>query len=557
MLAARHHRLLTALIITILLSLLSFNLIQAAPSYTFHFIPDSSYSQGDTRVALHIIPGMSLPGASEDPVRVIWKDPLGNVVSYCASGNCGPIYDQSIGTNGSLLWREFYFYITGQYRLSGTYTAIVMHRVINGGVFYEQELFTTTFTISGGVTPPPDDVRDPDFGEDGIVLGDFESFLPHALIALQPDGKIVACGNGDSDIVVARFNSGGSLDPTFSQDGLVSTDLGTAYPYCNAVALQSDGKILVTGQSDQDLVLARYTPAGSLDTGFGSGGVVHTRMNDWNIGLAVVVQPDGKILVAGHSYDDGYTAGDFLLLRYNSNGSLDTAFGNGGAAIIAFATNYINDQATSIALQTDGKIVLTGESSRHLVLVRCLPDGSPDSSFGWDGIVYQTGFEAGEALALQPDGKIVVASSENYSGERYRFAVLRYNPDGSLDADFGAAGVATTTFDGAEPSSHARAVIVLGNGKIVAGGNHNPDGSLGYFALAQYLPDGSLDTAHETGGRMLTDVSSSRDYAYALALQPDGKVILAGRVASYQFAMVRYDLGTLFNLYIPVVSKSP
>lgn len=329
----------------------------------------------------------------------------------------------------------------------------------------------------------------------------------------------------------------GALDPGFGSGGTVTTTIGSGGSEVHALAIQSDGKIVAAGEtavaSAGDFALARYNVNGTLDTGFGSGGAVTTAVGSlWSLARAVAVQPDGKIVAVGGSYDGSEY--EFALVRYNASGSLDTTFGTGGEVVTPIVASG-GGEAYAVALQTDGKIVVGGSSgdNRDFVLARYNPDGSLDTGFGASGIV-QTAIGVLRALALQPDGKIVAAGGSGF------FALARYNSDGSLDASFGTGGTVTTDPIG---QGFGNALALQADGKIVVGGTiaiSGPFGSSSSFALLRFTADGTLDTQFGTMVSYLTTPSMA---ASALVQQSDGKVVLAGYYDSnmYGFALARYN----------------
>jgi uncharacterized delta-60 repeat protein len=325
----------------------------------------------------------------------------------------------------------------------------------------------------------------------------------------------------------------------------VRTDFGSdRNDWGNALALQIDGKIVVAGRSypstgaNNDFALARYLPNGMLDTGFGNTGRVLTDFasDSEDAAFALALQPDGKM--AGYAASD-----DFALARYSINGTLDPNFGHHGLVTTDFG-NGRDDRANAIALQPDGKIIVAGSSynSRDLdfALARYLPDGTLDPDFGQQGTVLT---DAGsgrsgviEALVLQADGKILVAG---YVAPDHDIALARYLPNGMLDPSFGHHGLVTTDF-GSGRTALAYALALQPDGKIVVAGFSVSTAGFMDLALARYRPNGSLDPTFGSGGKVLTDiVSGDHDAAYALALQPDGKIVVAGYAAS-DFALARY-----------------
>jgi uncharacterized delta-60 repeat protein len=377
------------------------------------------------------------------------------------------------------------------------------------------------------------------FGTDGKVTTDVKiAFDTGQSVVLQSDGKIVVAGfavNPDAtfDFALVRYNSDGSLDSSFGTGGKVTTDFSTV-DYGRSVALQSDGKIVVAGFTNNDFGLVRYNSDGSLDTSFGTGGKVTTDFNgDYDDGYSVTVQSDGKIVVAGRARGSNNINDDIALVRYNSNGSLDTSFGTGGKVTTDF--NGSTDFGQSVALQSDGKIVVAGEAftpgvyGSDFALARYNSDGSLDTSFGTGGKV-TTDFDGnsgnGQSVTVQSDGKIVVAGYFSTSSYILDFALARYNSDGSLDTSFGTGGKVTTDFNGGYDIGFS--VTVQSDGKIVVAGYATNSSGNKDFGLVRYNSDGSLDTSFGTSGKVTTDFNGNSDSGYSVVLQSDGNIVVAG-----------------------------
>ncbi len=339
----------------------------------------------------------------------------------------------------------------------------------------------------------------------------------------------------------------GDLDSSFAGDGRQTTDFHGGFDSGRAVVVQADGKIVVAGSanqsatpgSDPDFALARYNADGSLDGSFGDGGKQTTDFAGGDdAGRAVAVQADGKIVVAGSSdYDFGSSGYDFALARYNADGSLDGSFGDGGKQTTDFAGN--DDYGNGVVLQADGKIVVAGSSGNDFALARYNADGSLDGSFSGDGRqTTSIGFSGGgRAVAVQADGKIVVAG-HSFQGDATGedFALARYNADGSLDGSFSGDGTQTTDFAGND--DHGNGVAVQADGKIVVVGAGREGFARG-FALARYGADGSLDSSFSGDGRQ-TNFSGGRYLATAVAVQADGKLVVAGGGGD-DFVLARYN----------------
>jgi uncharacterized delta-60 repeat protein len=414
-------------------------------------------------------------------------------------------------------------------------------------------LFAMLLTSSAQAQPG---VLDPSFGAGGKVTTAIGSSSDAAqAIALQPDGKLVVAGGSVNgalyDFALARYYPDGSLDAGFGAGGKLTTAIGAGIDEAHDLALQPDGKIVAAGRSwigsNDDFSLARYNPNGSLDASFNGTGKVTTPIGSgFDVANALVRQPDGKLVAAGYS-DNGSNL-DFALARYNPNGSLDTSFNGTGKVTTAIGSGY--DAADALAVQPDGKLVVAGYgsngSNNDFALVRYNPNGSLDTSFGTGGKVTTAigpGHDTASGLALQPDGKIVAAGG-SIDGNGH-FALVRYNANGSLDTSFGTGGKVTTAIGSSDDSAHG--LVLQPDGKLVAAG-YSWNGSNNDFAVARYNADGSLDAGFGAGGKLTTAIGAGMDEAYGLALQPDGRLVVAGKSwnnSNPDFALARYVGGTL------------
>ncbi|MFN6487676.1 DUF4347 domain-containing protein [Nostoc sp. DedQUE02] len=384
------------------------------------------------------------------------------------------------------------------------------------------------------------------FGNGGIVTTTSNIYAKS--VAIQPDGKIVVFG-GFSQFDLARYNIDGSLDANFGSAGIVNTSIGSGTEDGYSVALQSDGKIVVAGyiwgDSNQpnrpDFALARYNTDGSLDSSFGNGGKLITNFGE-DFGHKVLVQSDGKIILAGYI---GNGNADYVLLRYNTDGSLDTSFGNGG--------KVNGTKGYAVAIQSDGKIVVGGRDSNgsdiKFALTRYNTDGSLDTSFGNSGrVVAAIGTVGGEVhtIAIQADGKIVAAGRVwkyvNYtSSNQNDLAIARFNTDGTLDANFGDGGKVITPLS-ANTDDRANSLSIQQNGKIVVGGYiESETNSLNRrTVLLAYNADGTLDSSFGTGGQVITPLWSQYDETNVVATQSDGKIVVVGQFDKSYFAVARF-----------------
>jgi uncharacterized delta-60 repeat protein len=400
---------------------------------------------------------------------------------------------------------------------------------------------------------------DGSFGTGGKVTTDFVGSGDDdaAAVAVQLDGKLVAAGqatiNGGLDFALARYSSNGTLDAGFGRSGKVTTDFGSIFERATSVAVQRDGKVVAAGgaviNSFNDFALARYNSNGTLDTSFGTGGKVITDFEGVSAeAYSVAVQTDGKIVVAGEANIDG--GDDFALVRYNSNGTLDTTFGTGGKVTTDFGLlqqGFSYALAYSLAVQPDGKLVVAGQASINGVydfaLARYNSNGTVDTTFGTDGKVttnFASPFDGAFSVAVQPDGKIVAAGFA-FLNRGVDFALARYNSNGTLDASFGTGGKVTT--DIASPNDGAFTVAVRRDGKIVAAGRTFINGGF-HSGLARYNSNGTLDATFGTGGKVTTSFGGYDDQVSSVAVQADGKIVEAGGATlngGSDFALARYN----------------
>ncbi len=362
-------------------------------------------------------------------------------------------------------------------------------------------------------------------------------------VVIQPDGKIVVTGkNGNGKIIVIRYNSNGSYDTSFANGGIYEATNITVFAASTAIALQEDGKIVVSGiyamsGNDNAYLLIRLNSDGSPDTTLGGQGFVITNPSPGNdMTRDIAVQPDGKILICGSVNDMGANGSDIGLVRFLPNGALDLTF-NGNGIVITSIT--VAEQGYALKLQTDGKIVILANSddgntsTYYQALVRYLPDGTLDPDLGTDGIALENlnglYFSFGD-LAIQPDEKIITANSIGSNGTfTYSFTVARFLRDGSPDLNFGTNGKTVIISD---TTNSAQALEIQSNGKIIVVGHTNVPGNGLDILVARLNPNGSLDTTFGNGGRVFTQVAPAplSDYSFDVALQADGKIVVAGKM---------------------------
>ncbi|MBC8124370.1 MAG: hypothetical protein H7X70_01430 [Candidatus Kapabacteria bacterium] len=393
---------------------------------------------------------------------------------------------------------------------------------------------------------------DPSFGKAGIVstrIGLGNNYCK--AVVVQEDDKIVVAGNTQNDVALIRYHSNGSLDTSFGTGGVVTTSISGGGDVTNGIAIQSDGKFVLVGYSgifpNYDVLLVRYSEDGALDESFGTGGTVLTNIGaKGDQGHAVAIQSDGKIVVAGN-YDNG-TNSDIVLVRYTENGKLDSSFHNDG--IVTTGVGPAGEIARSVAVQSDGKILITGYSytpksfAYEFVIVRYAMDGSLDSSFGINGIVTTdivSQNDYGESIVVLNNGKIIVGGY-SFSGN---LSVAQYDSSGRLDPLFGVDGKVTLPFGCMYQNDYS--IAMQTNGKILLCGYSTLRSANSDFAMARFTDRGLLDPTFGVGGVITTPIGIADDVATAVAIQKDGKIILAGTSfdgTSNVITVVRYRIPT-------------
>jgi uncharacterized delta-60 repeat protein len=396
-----------------------------------------------------------------------------------------------------------------------------------------RDSLTVAFTANGAL--------DTGFNGTGYRIEDVGGALASAEgSARQADGKVVLAGtmtvtsNGGTGPAVksgvfARYLTDGTLDTSFGTSG--RSFVG---PQLNAVAIQSDGKIVGAGFSLVNpagsavpaVSVVRLNADGTPDTTFGTNGVVTvTPIGADENAYAVAIQADGKIVVGGVVRHGVFL--DSLFLRFTGTGALDTTFNGTGRKELAISTG--SDAVEAIALQSDGKIVSAGwaeisGTQDSFAVARLNTNGTPDAAFGASGDGFVTIHfgalnSSAYALAVRPDGKLVVGGKVT-TLPTDDFAMVRLLANGTLDASFGTAGAVTSDF-----GNHDRifALALLTSGKIVAAGENG-----GFFAIAQYLANGTLDTAFGSGGVVALPVNAGADYATGVVVGSDGSLFVSG-----------------------------
>jgi uncharacterized delta-60 repeat protein len=366
-------------------------------------------------------------------------------------------------------------------------------------------------------------------------------------VAVDAQGRLVVAGYSGGypnfKIAVARFLPNGALDPSFNGTGYEITPIGT-FSRGRSVAIDSQGRIVVAGETGTDFAVLRYLPNGTPDPDFGTAGITTTPFGATSQAtpLSVVIDPAGRIVLGGYAYNG--SDDDFALARYTDRGQLDSNFGTGGKVVTPVGSN---DEINALAIDAQGRIVAAGyaydgmTTNIRLALARYTDRGDLDSTFGAGGKSVQpvlTGDDEATSVAIDPQGRIVVGSHSGLVPNQ-EFAVWRFTTDGNPDASFGGGRVVSPIGQlGVEVA--ANAVAVDAHGRILLAGQAY-NGSNTDFALTRYDANGVLDPSFGSGGEVLTPLgSSSGDGASSMTIDAQQRIVLAGYGGSGGFALARY-----------------
>jgi uncharacterized delta-60 repeat protein len=343
----------------------------------------------------------------------------------------------------------------------------------------------------------------------------------------------------------------GTLDPSFDEDGRVTTETGDDFSTAEALIQQADGKLVAVGISkdlftNERFSVVRYNADGTPDTGFGETGIVNTIVGLGNAAaFAVAQQEDGALIVAGRSFN--ITDDDFTLVRFTPSGVLDTSFN--GTGTVVTPVDFADDGAFAVVQDSSETVTAAGFSSisgtDNFALVRYNLNGTLDTRFSSDGKVTtdfgNEGNDVAFALIRQSDGKLVAAGFSD-NGNNEDFAVARYHTDGSLDTSFNRDGLIRT--DIGSGLDHALSIVQQSDGKLVAAGYSEINGA-NVIALVRYNSNGTLDKSFSKNGKVTTAIGSIDDRAFKVLQLPDGKLLVAGYTQTAEddtnFVLVRYN----------------
>jgi uncharacterized delta-60 repeat protein len=414
---------------------------------------------------------------------------------------------------------------------------------------------------------------DAGFGKKGIDTFTVSRILPPTYqgayfrsVTVQADGKILLAGsawyvagvNYLSNVLLMRLYANGAIDSSFGDNGTVRTNInsstGLSVDEANDIKLQTDGKIVVAGQSydyvQHRFLVVRYNADGSIDSNFGLGGpnLVAIGVSD-DEALSLDIQSDGKIILAGKSYQSGGFSYRVALARFNTNGFLDNSFGTSGTVTTNLSSGA--DIANDVAVQADGKIVTggytfnTASSQNNILCIRYNSNGRVDSSFGSAGNVIvdvQGKDDAANNILLQPDNKILLGGYATGADNVNNFLSLRLKTDGTPDNSFGVNGIQTTSIF--NQGDIAYSMSLLSNGKFLLAGQTNA-GASKYISLARYKQNGITDSSFANQGRSITGVGSSDDVAYKMLNVPWDKSLLVAGTANGYWVLAKFNPRTL------------
>jgi len=429
--------------------------------------------------------------------------------------------------------------------------------------------------MSAAAAPAATDFLDPDFDGDGRVIIPITGTNQIARdVAIQPDGKLIIAGydkwgTSDYDAILARVNPDGSLDGTFGAGGIVTTALSSGNDAIYAIALQSDGRIVAAGLTTEAggnvAVIMRYNANGSLDTGFGHNGMVTTSLrSDESFFLSVAVLDDDRIVAGGTLVPPSASARPwtFLLARYQPDGAPDTTLGGSGIVTTTIPGGDAN--SWDMAVQSDGKIILAGYvgvsgGGTDFALIRYNADGSLDTGFGASGIVTQSlGLgDYGYGVSIQSDGKIVLGGLAGGAG-----GLARYNTDGSYDNSFGP--ITSTNFVTMVVPGYNSSVFIetalQADDSIVAATRMSGGSGPSAVGITGFDRNGHPDPLFGPYGVITTTNGTHAGSSYALLTQPDRKVVLAGHIdmddtSGYEVDLALWRFIPQGKVYLPTITR--
>lgn len=430
----------------------------------------------------------------------------------------------------------------------------------------------------------PAGMLDPSFGQDGVVTTAIGLSAVAWDVIRQPDEKIIVGGisnNGSRNtLTLARYEANGTLDSTFGQGGIATGSVESGSPgaiiYFTRMSMvwQSGDRILIASSifsgGQETFGLVRYTLSGTLDSSFGTGGVIVTPIENKAGATSIVLQPDQKIVVTG--YSNNGTRDAYAVARYQPDGTLDQSFGNGGVVVTAVSNN--KDGGQDVIIQNDGKIVIVGSSISNdqstITILRYLSNGNLDNGFGNGGVVTTkiNRWGGGQSVIIQPDGKLLVGGW--FAGIDPIAVLVRYQSNGQIDTGFGEAGISTQlagNLGGCGSSISQLSFDELSRLLAIGAGSDCSIPSRSKLAVARFQAgSGNLDPSFGNGGVSTIGfdyVIPIKSYSgRVLTIQPDGKIIAVGnytilsQTQTSAFALARFSGGNpVRRTYFPIIYK--
>jgi len=395
---------------------------------------------------------------------------------------------------------------------------------------------------------------DASFGLNGIVISDFNNTNDQAVaLGIQSNQKIILAGttiiNDNTNFLMIRYNTDGTIDTSFgiNSNGRVVTDINNKQNILYNILILNDDKIILCGKTLTDITLVKYNENGIIDTTFGTNGMVITNILSSEIqAYSINIQNDNKIIVGGTIFTNNYSRTYFFIIRYNTNGTIDTSFANGNGYNTFLFSGTVN-KAYDLSIQNDNKILMCGitlfNSQYDLALLRINSNGIIDTTFGINGKITTniSIFESLFSLTLQSDGKIIVAGetlNDNYDTD---ICVIRYLSNGIIDTTFGNNGIVITNLNNTNNDTSKTVVIQQLDKIIVAGYTYN---EIYYsIALVRYNTNGTLDKNFGLNGIFITNIDTNDTYSYALKIQSDDKILIGGYnfspISNNNFLLIR------------------
>jgi uncharacterized delta-60 repeat protein len=396
---------------------------------------------------------------------------------------------------------------------------------------------------------------DVSFGTDGIVTTDFNNTNDqNTCLYIQSTGKIILAGSrttyNDTDFAMVRYNTDGTVDNLFGSngDGRVITNINNKANFAYSMIILDNDDIILCGKTGTDITLVKYNSNGIIDTTFGSSGKVITTISTTDIYSNSIAVQNNKIILAGYIFTNSYSRILFFIMRYTLNGIIDTTFGGGNGYVTHSFGGSNKNRGFNLFIQKDYKIIICGStivnSLNNLALLRLNPDGSLDASFGINGSVITdiSTQETFYSVVVQSDDKIIATGNSINTNYNNDFCLVRYLPNGSIDTSFGNNGIVLTDMNGNEDVVNC--IALQSDNKIVISGT-SYDRVTRSIVLLRYTENGILDKTFGYRGIIKTSINNRDSYNYGLKIQTDEKILISGYYLSSStnndFVVMRFN----------------